>query len=56
MESCLAEMREGGGLMTSATYWAVADALDEAGDYQLAGANRPPGGHAGPPGQASGRA
>jgi copper chaperone CopZ len=35
---------------------AVADALDEAGDYQLAGANRPPGGHAGPPGQASGRA
>jgi hypothetical protein len=29
--------RKGGGFMTSATYRAVADALDEAGDYQLAG-------------------
>ena len=36
---------------------AVADALDEAGDYQLRRElKRPPGGHAGPPGQASGRA
>ena len=28
--------RNGGGFMTSAAYQAVADALDEAGNYQLA--------------------